>query len=321
MQTLGIMGLMQRKPTVASLFSGAGGMDIGFRDAGFEVVWANDYQKDACETHRKWSGSEIVCADVADLDPAMMPDADVILGGFPCQGFSLAGNREVDDSRNLLYRHFVKCVSVKKPLAFVAENVKGILSIGGSKRVARAIVSAFMKEGYFVRCKLLNASGFGVPQERMRMVFVGIRDDLDVMPTLPVPDETGATLKSAIWGMGKPDECDLCKSPFSSRYMSRNRWKGWDETSFTILAMANQAPLHPSSPRMVQVGKDEWKFGDGETRRMSWRETALVQTFPRELEFSGSLTSKYRQVGNAVPCKLAERVARCLKDDLEKGGA
>jgi DNA (cytosine-5)-methyltransferase 1 len=121
---------MPSKPTVASLFSGAGGMDIGFHQAGFDVVWANDIDSDACQTHRNWSSADVVCGDVKSLVPSLMPSVDVITGGFPCQGFSLSGPRKVDDSRNILYRHFVRCVEEKKPKAFVAENVKGLLTLG-----------------------------------------------------------------------------------------------------------------------------------------------------------------------------------------------
>ena len=312
------MMVMVKKYTVSSLFSGAGGMDIGFRDAGFNVIWASDYDKDSCETHRKWSGSEIVCADVATLDPDKMPDTDVILGGCPCQSFSFAGNREVDDSRSLLYRHFVRCVKKKKPLAFVAENVKGILTIGGTMDIVRGIVTTFVKEGYTVGWKVLDASRLGVPQDRKRLIFVGIRDDLDITPTLPDNDDRITVMRDVLWGLAKPEDNDIIQGSFSSRFMSRCRTRGWDEPSFTVIATSCQAPLHPSSPPMIWVSKDKWKFGEGETRRMSWREAALIQTFPADLEFSGKLSSKYRQIGNAVPCKMAERVAKCLLTDLTR---
>jgi DNA (cytosine-5)-methyltransferase 1 len=307
---------MSNKLTVSSLFSGAGGMDIGFRDAGFDVVWANDYDKDACETHRLWSGSDVICADVADLDPKGMPDSDVITGGFPCQGFSMAGPRKIDDSRNALYKHFVRCVEEKHPKAFVAENVKGILTIGDGA-IIKAIIADFSDKGYSLSCELLNASDYLVPQDRYRVIIVGIRKDIDAVFSFPEKYARVVTMSDAIGGMPAPDPDDICSAPYSSRYMSRNRRRNWNQPSFTIPAMAKQAPLHPSSPEMSFVSKDLWRFGSGETRRLSWVEAAAIQTFPAGMQFSGDLTSKYKQIGNAVPPKLAEIIARRLKGIIE----
>ena len=318
-------GPMSNKTTVASLFSGAGGMDIGFRDAGFEIVWANDIDKDACETHRRWSSSEVVCADVCSVGATAMPKTDVIVGGFPCQGFSLGGPRQVNDDRNVMYRHFVRCVEHHRPIAFVAENVKGILSIGGGHAVVRKIMDDFERLGYVVVNDILDASRLGVPQERERVIFVGMLAEAFGMPSgsggvgdlespfrFPSHSEVATPMSSVLSGLPEPDPADVCADKFSPRYMSRNRRRDWGEPSFTIPAMAKQVPLHPSSPPMRKRGKDEWEFGDGSTRRLSWREAALVQTFPATLEFAGDLRSKYRQVGNAVPCELARRVASSL---------
>ena len=305
------MAYMTSKKTVASLFAGAGGMDIGFHEAGFDVVWANDIDKDACETHRMWSGSEVVCSDVATLNPAMMPTTDIITGGFPCQGFSLAGPRKIDDSRNILYRHFVRCVKEKQPLAFVAENVKGILTLGGGS-IIKAIASEFNDNGYDVVYDLLDASDFSVPQERHRVIIVGIRKDFGRTFEFPSVHDKVISMRDAIGNMSKPDPVDICSEPYSSRYMSRNRRRSWDHPSFTIPAMAKQVPLHPSSPNMKYIGKDLWEFGEGETRRLSWIEAAAIQTFPYGMEFCGNLTSKYKQIGNAVPCRLAKSVAKEL---------
>ena len=310
--------------TVASLFSGAGGMDIGFEKAGFHVVWANDIDKDACETHRRWSSAEVVCADVCAVGATAMPRTDVIVGGFPCQGFSLGGPRQVDDGRNVMYRHFVRCVGHHRPLAFVAENVQGILSIGGGTAVVRKIMGDFEDLGYVVVNQTLDASRHGVPQERLRVIFVGLLKDAFGIAggeelgdyespfRFPEDDDGRSPMSGVLAGIPDPDPADVCMDRFSPRYMSRNRRRDWMEPSFTIPAMAKQVTLHPSSPPMRKVGKDAWEFGDGETRRLSWREAALVQTFPAGLEFAGDLRSRYRQVGNAVPCALAERVARRL---------
>ena len=128
-----------REFTAISLFAGAGGLDMGFERAGFKTIWANDFNADACKTHENWSTAKVVCGDVAKVDATDIPDADIMLGGFPCQGFSLSGPRKIDDSRNVLYKHYVRIVKEKKPLMFVGENVKGLLTMGGGT-IIEAIV-------------------------------------------------------------------------------------------------------------------------------------------------------------------------------------
>ena len=302
--------------TLVSLFSGAGGLDLGFERAGFRTVWANDVDRDACATHRAWSGAEVVCADIKDIDMESIPHADVIAGGFPCQGFSLAGPRKVDDSRNKLYKFFVELVDLARPDVFVAENVKGILTLGGGS-IIRAIVDEFADKGYDVTPTLVNAADYGVPQDRMRVVIVGVKSSLGRRFSLPEPAPGRTTLRDALAHVPEPAPGDVCESPYSSRYMSRNRRRGWDERSYTIPAMAKQCPLWPGSPAMVKMGKDAWRFGEGgPTRRLSWQEAAAVQTFPADMEFCGGLDSKYRQIGNAVPVRLAEAVARAVREQV-----
>ena len=305
--------LEMREFTAISLFCGAGGLDIGFERAGFKTIWANDFEPDACKTHENWSDAEVVCGDIAKVDINTIPDADVILGGFPCQGFSLSGPRKIDDSRNVLYKHYVEIVKHKKPLMFVGENVKGILTMGEGK-IIEAIIDEFSQCGYDVYCELLNSRNYEVPQDRERVIICGFRKDLGIKHfEYPRPRNYIVTLKEALKNIPKPTEEEVCMAPYSSRYMSRNRKRNWDEVSYTIPAMAKQVTLYPGSPDMQKVDKDLWEFGkEGETRRLSWREAAAIQTFPPELEFYGDLVSKYKQIGNAVPVKLAEIVATHL---------
>ena len=154
-----------REFTAVSLFCGAGGLDLGFENAGFHTIWANDFDADACKTHQNWSDAEVICGDISKVDIAKIPDSDIILGGFPCQGFSLSGPRKIDDSRNVLYKHYVKIVAEKQPLAFVGENVKGLLTMGNGE-IIEAIIEEFSACGYDVFYQLLNAKKFGVPQDR-----------------------------------------------------------------------------------------------------------------------------------------------------------
>ena len=307
-----------REFTAISLFCGAGGLDIGFERAGFKTVWANDFNADACMTHRKWSSADVVCGDIAKVSADDIPDADIMLGGFPCQGFSLSGPRKIDDSRNSLYRHYVRIVNAKKPLMFVGENVKGLLTMGGGS-IFDAVRHDFSECGYDVFHVLVNAADYGVPEDRERVIIAGFRRDLCVQ-SFECPPQAGArvTMRDAIGDFPEADPEDVCSQPYSSRYMSRNRRRGWDDVSYTIPAMAKQVPLWPGSPAMVKLGRDSWAFGDGLTRRLSWQEAAAIQTFPDGFEFCGDLMSRYRQIGNAVPCRLAEvfavRLNRMLAD-------
>lgn len=304
--------------TVVSLFCGAGGLDLGFERAGFKTIWANDIDRDACDTHRLWSGAEVVCNDISKVDYNTIPRSDIILGGFPCQGFSLSGPRKLNDTRNRLYKHYVKLVKQNMPLAFIGENVKGLLTMGGGQ-ILDAITHDFSECGYNVLYRLVNAKDFGVPQDRERVIIVGFRKDLGITDiAIPKGDVQATTLKDAIGNMPPQKDEDICTAPYSSRYMSRNRKRDWNEVSYTIPAMAKQVGLHPSSPDMVKLERDLWRFGEGVTRRLSWREAAAIQTFPADMEFCGDITSKYKQIGNAVPVKLAEFIACFVRDCLKE---
>jgi len=311
------------KYTVSSLFAGAGGLDMGLEKQGFKVVWANDIDKDACATHRLWSQADIIQGDINKINLSEIPNTDIITGGFPCQGFSLAGPRKINDERNILYRQFVRLVELKQPYAFVAENVKGILTLGGGE-IIEAIIEDFASKGYTVYPNLINAADYGVPQDRWRVILLGFRKDLGVNQfKFPEPFRKKATLCEAIGDMPKPRPSDICNAAYSSRYMSRNRKRSWEDVSYTIPAMSKQVTLHPSSPDMLKISEDNWVFGKGKTRRFSWQEAAAIQTFPLGMEFSGNLTSKYKQIGNAVPVRLAEVIGEILylvlQEKLNKG--
>lgn len=299
------------KFTHVSLFSGAGGLDIGLEKAGFKTIWANDFNHDACETHKLWSDATMVEGDVGNIDFNTIPEADIISGGFPCQGFSLAGPRKIDDSRNSLYRYFVRLVELKQPKVFIAENVKGLLTMSDGS-IIDAIIHDFSDKGYRVTVDLVNAADYGVSQDRVRVILVGIRNDLDVAFKFPEPNTTRMSLNDVIGCFPAPATDEVCNAPYSSRYMSRNRKRGWHAQSFTIPAMAKQVPLHPSSPDMIKLDKDLWQFGNGLTRRLSYKEAAAIQTFPNGMIFCGDLTSKYKQIGNTVPVGLGRAIGDML---------
>lgn len=172
------------RPTVISLFSGCGGKDCGFIRAGFQILWANDLSSAACETYRRNLGQHIVEGDISDISPGDIPDADIVIGGFPCQGFSIVGTRRLDDTRNTLYREMKRIIVAKRPKFFVAENVRGLLNIAGG-RVIQSMLNEFRELGYAVDYRLLNALHFGSPQHRERVIIVGNR--LGLQNPFPTP--------------------------------------------------------------------------------------------------------------------------------------
>lgn len=321
-----IMEVKDMQFNVISMFSGAGGLDMGFHNKGFKILWANDFAEDACNTYDLWAnynkdGSRkeekdctiIECADISKVDlnnVAKGKQIDVVLGGFPCQGFSLAGPRQVDDTRNVLYRHFVEMVKIKTPKVIVAENVIGIKTLGDGV-VFDKIIEDFSELGYTMSAPTINAKNFGVPQDRMRVIFIGIRNDIcnHGAYIFPSGDLKIVTLKEALKDMPPVDMNDVCRAPFSSRFMSRNRKRDFSQVSFTIPAMAKQVPLSPDSEGMVYSDVDKFEFVGNYNRRLSYKEAAVIQTFPIDMEFCGDLDSKYKQIGNAVPVKLAEAIA------------
>ena len=297
--------------TAISLFCGAGGLDLGFSKAGFKTIWANDFNRDACNTFHFWNACPVIQGDIKKVSNDEIPNADILLGSLPCQGFSLSGPRKLNDERNILYKEYVRILQAKQPNIFVSENVKGLLSMGNGQ-VIEAIIQAFSEQGYNLFYQLVNASDYGVPQDRERVIICGFHKSLGITNfMLEKPQISRSTLQKAIGNISDIDiEKDVCLDAYSSRYMSRNRKRKWNEVSFTIPAMAKQVPLWPGSPDMVKISTDKWKFGEGFTRRLSWQEVAAIQTFPKHMMFSGNLRSVYKQIGNAVPCKLATYIGK-----------
>lgn len=267
------------------------------------------------------------------------PKADIVLGGFPCPGFSEAGPRLVDDKRNFLYLHFIRCLMQSKPKIFVAENVKGMMTLGKGE-VFKQIIQDFAAAGYTIYHKLLNSAEYGVPQIRERVILVGVRNDIDFEYVHPEAThgygveglKEVVTLRDAIGDL-EDDPGDYFTGSYSTIFMSRNRKKLWSQPSFTIQASGRQAPIHPAGEPMVNVGKDKYIFSDGEenNRRLSAKEIARIQTFPDWYEFSRGTSNRndnakldlvYKQIGNAVPVRLAlavaEPIAEFVKAQLEQ---
>lgn len=173
---------------VVSIFSGAGGMDHGFRQAGFEIVFANDIYKYACETYEKNFGLKPLRGDISKV--RKFPKADVLIACSPCQGFSIIGKRSEGDERNMLYKEIFRCLDIIRPKYFVVENVKGLKSLYGGKYYNR-MISGFERRGYDVTATLVNAKDYGVPQSRERIIIVGVRKSLKVKYFFPAPTHGG----------------------------------------------------------------------------------------------------------------------------------
>ena len=356
-----------KKWNLVSLFSGCGGLDLGFELAGlqavmgktvmeeafrdkrvfdenidnnvFNTIYVNDIFDEARQTYAQNAGKYIYM-DKSDIRKIKeFPKADIVLGGFPCPGFSEAGPRLVDDKRNFLYIHFIRCLMQSKPKIFVAENVKGMMTLGKGE-VFKQIVQDFAAAGYKIYHKLLNSAEYGVPQIRERVILVGVRNDIDFKYVHPKPThgygvnglEEVVTLHDAIGDL-EENPGEYFVGSYSTIFMSRNRKKLWSQPSFTIQASGRQAPIHPGGEPMVKVGKDKYIFSDGEenNRRLSVKEIARIQTFPDWYEFSRGTSNRnanskldlvYKKIGNAVPVRLAlavaEPIAEFAKEQLEK---
>ena len=325
---------------ILSLFSGAGGLDLGFEKAGFKTIWANEYDKEIWQTYEKnFSHTVLDKRSIVKIPSSEIPEALGLVGGPPCQSWSEAGKlKGIDDHRGQLFFEFIRVLRDKKPLFFLAENVSGMLASRHFEALEN-IKNHFIDSGYNLSFKLLNAHDYKVPQDRKRIFFVGFRKDLNITFEFPKSFSKKRFLKDVIWdlkdnvlsGLDKNySNGDSCKidsheymiGGFSSMYLSRNRVRGWDEPSFTIQAGGRHAPLHPQAPKMQFVEQNKRIFVPTKEhlyRRLSIRECARVQTFPDNHKFYyNNLTAGYKMVGNAVPPNLSYFLAKSIYEQLSR---
>jgi DNA (cytosine-5)-methyltransferase 1 len=328
---------------IASFFTGAGGLDLGFEKAGFEIIYANENDKKIFSTFEKnFPKTKLDKRSITKVESEDVPDCDGIIGGPPCQSWSEAGAlRGINDLRGQLFFDFIRIIKDKQPKFFLAENVSGMLAPRNADAL-KGIVDLFRQCGYVVSYKLLNASDYGVPQDRKRVIFVGIRNDLNTEFVFPKTttnlDEDKITLKDCIYDLAdnaipaqtknyaNNGKCKILNheymiGSFSPIYMSRNRVRPWDKVSYTIQAGGRHAPIHPQAPEMVHVGKNKKIFKEGFEsfyRRLSVRECARIQTFPDTFEFVyNNVTDGYKMIGNAVPVEFAKILASQFKEILK----
>jgi DNA (cytosine-5)-methyltransferase 1 len=381
-----------QKYKLISLFSGAGGMDLGFKQAGFDIIFANDFDKDACETYKKNIDDNIVCKSILEIKDDDIPkNIDVLIGGFPCQGFSIANkNRNVNDERNSLYKEMIRIIEISKPKIIVAENVKGILSLGDGV-IFKQIKEDLESLGYKADYRLVNTAYYGVPQARERVIILA--NKIGVLNSFPTPTHdfnSFITTKDVIedlanvditnnvidlkgkkvynhyastnvhdkfWGRKHPvkqeDICDYLKEWRKRAGISTKKIDdifGYRHTAGHWFRKDNNSGSIPKPSDWWKL-KEILKFDDkydkqvteleekqivfeqslritnwdkpsdtitatspeihiNKERRLSARECARIQTFPDDFIFTGSLNSMYRQIGNAVPVKFANILAK-----------
>jgi DNA (cytosine-5)-methyltransferase 1 len=309
-----------------SLFTGCGGSDAGLISAGFTVQMANDILPYAKELYlSNFEPTDYLVSDIANL--SSFPRAELLVGCYPCQGFSVGGLRDPGANVNYLYREFDRVLRIVKPKAFIVENVAGMVREDFVHLYSNQL-RRFRSAGYKVKTKILDARAFGVPQERRRLFFVGIRSDIDVEFEFPSPTHAFVgqpsnglkrcpTIGDAIRDLPRWPQGEFDQQPFHWYYLSRNRYRGWRHQARTIVANSRHMPLHPMSPSLIRLSTDEWQFdSDKPARRFSFREASRLQGFKKNLKFPDtvSLKMKYRVIGNAVPPQLFKMVAKALPD-------
>lgn len=332
---------------VISLFSGCGGLDLGFEKAGFDIPVANEFDKKIWETFKiNHPKTKLIEGDVRkitkeDIAPYIEGEVDGIIGGPPCQSWSEAGAlRGIDDERGQLFFDYIRILKDFKPKFFLAENVSGMLADRHSDAV-KNILHLFDEAGYDVSLTMVNAKDYGVAQERKRVFYIGFRKDLGIKFTFPEgstkDDDKKITLRDVIWDLqdtalpaaeknkrnpAAVNNNEYFTGAYSTIFMSRNRVKSWDEQAFTVQASGRQCQLHPQAPKMVNYGKNDCRFVEGKEslyRRMTIREVARVQGFPDDFKFIYEETDMgYKMIGNAVPVNLAKEIAIAIRQTLEE---
>lgn len=323
---------------LVSLFTGAGGLDLGFEEAGFEIIWANEFDSTIWDTFEcNFPDAKLDKRSIIDITSSDIPEAEGIIGGPPCQSWSEIGaKRGINDKRGQLFFEYIRVLRDKEPLFFLAENVSGIL-LPWNREAFNEILRQFKSLNYNVSFALLNAHDYSVPQDRKRVIIVGFHKKTGKTFEFPKRLEKKLVLRDAIWDLQNTAKSgklynktngslpisnhEYMNGGFSTIYMSRNRVRSWDEPSYTIQAGGRHAPIHPQAPKMKFIEQDKRIFVPGKEhlyRRLSVRECARIQTFPDSFIFKYDyIADGYKMVGNAVPVEFAKHLATKIKQDLK----
>ncbi len=334
---------------IISLFSGCGGLDLGFERAGFDIPVANEFDPTIYETYKmNHPDTHLIEGDVRqvtkkDMKPYLSSDVDGMIGGPPCQSWSEAGAlRGIKDARGQLFFEYIRILKEIQPKFFLAENVSGMLSNRHHEAVQN-IICMFEKAGYDVSLTMVNAKDYGVAEERKRVFYVGFRKDLKIHFVFPkgstTEDTKKITLRDVIWDLqysavpagpknhhnpNAINNNEYFTGTFSPIFMSRNRVKEWGEQAFTVQASGRQCQLHPQAPKMIKVDKNDYRFvkeSEQLYRRMTIREVARIQGFPDDFKLIYSnANDAYKMIGNAVPVNLSYEIAIAIKKFLEGRG-
>ena len=351
----GRTGNSQGGLSAISLFSGAGGMDVGFSKAGFRIEWANDFDKAAVETYTRNMGDHITLGDVNEyLDGlAKFKGVDCLFGGPPCQGFSVAGKMALDDPRSQLVKSFMRAVDVVRPRCFIMENVKALGTLTKFKQVRDELRSYADKIGYHTELLMFNSRNFGVPQSRDRVFFVGFlaRDKINFDVRIRQYFRPEISSIEAIRHLGpqgtskNPKTCNAVVTIAEQPVLRRSPYAG-------MMFNGLGRPLNPAAPcatlpasmggNKTPIVDEQQFFGNGQSwiedyhahltaggkpygmhntpdfvRRLTLEEARILHSFPLDYDFAGGKSAIYRQIGNAVPCGLAEAVAMTAVDVLQ----
>ncbi len=331
-----------KKYKVVSLFSGCGGLDLGVlggfsvfgnenkKDFGrnpFDIIWANDFFKPACDTYKQNFQHEIVYGDITQIDKSTIPQADIVIGGFPCQDFSISGKQGgLSTDRGNLYLQMYETIKVQRPVAFLAENVKNILSPmlldeKGDKAIDR-IRHDFESLGYNVDVNLVYAPDYGIPQRRWRVFIVGIRKDLNRKFIMPKSHHPFMTAKEAIDDLwGKEEDPSIPNHNQRSLAKFKPPQRNGNQGNYQVRADQPSQTIRSEHHMNIQAHYRTYNEAEPNNRdywrRLTVRECARFQTFPDDFVFTGSKSDAYRVVGNAVPPMLGWYMARALYRALE----
>ncbi len=321
---------------VIELFAGAGGTSLGFENAGLNHVLLNEFNKDAVATLRKNfpENTNIVLDDVANIDFKPYEGVDVVQAGFPCQAFSYAGKSlGFEDTRGTLFFEFARCVKETKPKIAIGENVKGLLRHDDGKTL-NTMINVLKEIGYNVQYRVLKAQYLDVPQKRERLIILAIRKDLDIPFIFPKEQNYVVTVGEALKD---------CPKSFGQKYPARKAeildmipeggyWRDLPEELQKEYMMASYYHTGGRTGMARRLSRDEpsltltcspsqkqtERCHPTETRPLNVREYARIQTFPDSWEFQGSMSSQYKQIGNAVPVNLAYHIGKCVIEMLDK---